>query len=124
MDPIPRLYFASQTGCGHCEEARPHVDHLRRDFALQLFVIELHLDRREWNILGWAPKATPGYALVVGDRIERKHEGILDYKNLIRFVNGEDFDGQRRRRKKQDAKQDVQEQEQEQEQDDQPEVEE
>lgn len=82
LTPLPRLYFFAQTGCGHCEEARPIVARLKQEHALRILVVELRLDRKEWNILGWTPSATPGFALVNDGKLSKKHVGLMEYDEL------------------------------------------
>jgi len=87
------LYFFVQSGCDHCREAEPHVLRLAREHALRILVITLHLDRKEWHVLGWQPKGTPGYALVDGTTIVRKTEGLMDYGELVSWIEGKAVEG-------------------------------
>ena len=79
---IPSLYLFVQDGCEACAAAAPAWERLRREDPTSLIIIPLHVNRRDWDILGWRPKGTPGYALVVNGRLVKKHVGALDYKEL------------------------------------------
>lgn len=86
--PVPRLYVGVADGCPACAAAKPALERLKAENPLSLLVIYLHLDRREWDVLGWSPNATPAYALVVDGKLVRKHVGTLTHKQLIAWLRG------------------------------------
>lgn len=86
LSPIPRLYVYVQEGCPSCAEAEPHVARLVREHSLHVLVTVLHLDRKDWRILNWQPKYTPGYALVDEGKIVNKHEGAMAYEELLSWI--------------------------------------
>ena len=81
-----RLYVYVQTGCPACAEAEPHLAELRRRHPYDLFVVPLYLDRKEWKVGGWTPNATPGYALVVENKLVNKKVGTMTTAELEAWI--------------------------------------
>ena len=88
LEPIPTLFVLVQDGCPACEEAEPALAQLVRYHSLDVLVIPLHINRRDWRLasLRWAPRYTPGYALVEGGEIVQKHEGAMGYEELVKWL--------------------------------------
>lgn len=102
LQPAPRLYVAVQDGCDACAAMKPILSRLRQEHPLELIITELHVNRREWVILGWRPDATPAFALVGGEgrgQLIRKKTGAMSYTELKGWLAGRT----RRRRRKQDV---------------------
>lgn len=98
-DPLPRvlwLYIYAQYGCEACAMAKPEIAKLKAKYPLKIIVVELHIDQREWTeLLNWAPKYTPGYALVERDgeskRLLKKATGVMDLKHLENWIGLENL---------------------------------
>jgi thioredoxin-like negative regulator of GroEL len=88
LEPTPRLYILTQSGCPACEEAKPAIDKLKAEHTTEILVVELHLDWYDWNVLGWRPQETPGYALVVDGKIARKTTGAMSFRQLTAWLAG------------------------------------
>lgn len=86
FEPTPILYVGVQTGCPACAAAEPEWHAFRARHPFSIFVIPLHLDRKEWAIHGWTPSATPGYALVVGGKLVKKKVGTMTADELDRWT--------------------------------------
>jgi hypothetical protein len=86
FEPTPTLYLFLQDGCGSCAEAEPHWRRVQREYPTKVMFIPLHVNRKDWNIHGWRPRGTPGYALVVGGRLVKKHVGVLEYAGLKEWL--------------------------------------
>jgi hypothetical protein len=86
---LPTLYVFVQEGCEACAAAKPHLQTFRQRHPLDVLVIPLHLERREWQVAGWAPRATPGYALVLPGGKMRKHVGAMTAEELEAWAGGE-----------------------------------
>lgn len=94
--PLPTpvwLYVFKSEGCMACLAAEPHLRKLKATYPLRVMVVELYLNRREWNILGWTPTHTPGYALVERENgekwLSKKRVGVMEFDELVEWIGKE-----------------------------------
>lgn len=86
LRPTPFLYVFVQDGCPACAEADVHLKQVQRENPCTLMIVPLHVNRKDWRILGWRPPATPGYALVANNRLVKKHVGVMEYDELVDWL--------------------------------------
>lgn len=91
LRPVVRIYFFMREGCSYCAEAEPYLQALRSRHPTSLLVVPLNVDRRAWEVLGWAPKRgdaylTPAYAMVIGNELVKTRIGAMNTKQLETWI--------------------------------------
>lgn len=90
--PVFVLHFFFAEGCGHCHAALPHVEELQRRYPLQVILVQHNLTRAPLgSAAGWAPRATPGYAIVAGGRLVAHVEGMHTIRQLEKWIGKENL---------------------------------
>ena len=79
-----RLYFLYMTGCGACHSAMPHIKRFEKKNP-QIQVVYVDLLKANWTH-PWQPEVTPTYVIEVPGRERVQFQGMLEEKDIPRFV--------------------------------------
>jgi thiol-disulfide isomerase/thioredoxin len=83
------LVFFSMDGCQHCENMRPIYELLRKNYGENQYIEikEIKSSERPEIIKKHQINAFPTIAYLKNGNLKNKHEGKMDYEDLVRFMN-------------------------------------